>query len=183
MTASRAVRIPRNSSAEPTPRPLEVERRALPAEGADIRRWPNSAGSQRAIRLTLIYLLALTLLYLTFVLYDRSVPGGTSSASENGFLLFSVFALVLGVGGAIFSLSPAPRAVELGPDTVVVLGRWGRRTEWTPRDRLSIRTVRRYPAGMLSREPVEYVELSLRGERVRSYLVSEGLFGISPERR
>ena len=130
----------------------------------------------------LFYIIVLALLYFAFVLYDRSAPGGTSSGAEGGLVDFSIVALVLAVVGAFLSLAPAPRAVERSSTSLIVVDRWGRRTEWTPLDEVRVRTVRRYPAGLLSDAPVESVEVSGPGRRPRSYLVEEGLIPESTAR-
>jgi hypothetical protein len=131
------------------------------------------------MRTTLLFLVVLALLYGAFVLYDRSAPGGTSPGAQGELATFSGIALLIAVVGALLSLGPAPRAVEWTSGSLVVVGRWGRRTEWAPIDEVTVRSVRTYPAGFLSSAPVDSVEVSIRGRRLRSYLVESGLL---PER-
>jgi hypothetical protein len=180
MITPRAIRLPRAPTEFPrTPRPRPNERAAAPPAATGLRR-PNRAGTQRAVRLTLVYLIVLALLYLGFVLYDRTAPGGTSPGAQAGLIDFSGVAVVLAAVGALLVLSPAPRSVERSSTSLVVVGRWGRRTEWAPVDEVIVRTVRRYPAGLLSDEPVDSVEVSSRGRRARSYLIEAGLLSEGP---
>lgn len=135
----------------------------------------NRAGTQRVVRITVLYLVLLVIIYVAFVAYAREAPGGTSPGSQRALLEFGGVALLLGVVGAVLTVSPAPRAAGAGSERVVVLDRWGRRREWSPLSQVRIRLVRRYPAGFLSDEPVDSVEVSLEGVRPRSYLVEAGL--------
>ena len=126
-------------------------------------------------------MVALTVLYAAFVLYDRTLPGGTSPAVGNGILVLTVLFLVFLVVGTLYTLTPAPRWVELFPDGVTVVGRWGRHRTLPPLERLTVVVVRRYPASWLSDHDVELVELSGGGSARRSYLVEANLFdGANP---
>jgi hypothetical protein len=175
MITPRAIRIPRSPSDYPKTVRGRANERPSPLPVSPGPRHPNRAGTQRATRLTLLYLVVLALLYSGFVLYDRSAPGGTSPGAQGGLIDFSAVALVLAVVGALLSLAPAPRAVERSSTSLVVVSRWGRRTEWAPLDEVTVRRVRQYPAGLLSDAPVDSVEVSGRGRRTRSYLVEAGL--------
>jgi hypothetical protein len=180
MTAPRAIRIPRGPTDRPrTLRATADERPAASPVSPGARR-PNRAGTQRAVRLALLFLILLALLYVGFVLYDRTAPGGTSPGAQAELIDFSGVAAVLAAAGALLSLTPAPRAVERSSTSLVVVGRWGRRTEWAPLDEVTVRRVRQYPAGLLSDEPVDSVEVSSRGRRTRSYLVEAGLLPETP---
>ncbi len=181
MTNPRAVRIPRTlppgtaRAVRPT-----VVRTAPPTSGpADVR--TNRAGTQRAVRISLVYLGAVAALYLGTLLYDTSRPDLLTPGVTSDLTVFGVVALLLGVVGALLSLGPAPRSVELRPGSIVVVDRWGRRREWSPRGSVHVRVVRRYPAGLLASEPVESVELALAGRRSH-YLVTAGLLGEPRER-
>lgn len=167
MASPRAVRIPRSAP----PRPVRV----VAETGGSVERRPNVGGSQRAVRLTLSYLIALAVLYLVLVEYGRSAPGGTSPGAQDTLLLFGGIAVALGAVGAGFSLTPAPRAVEVSPYHVVVVGRWGRRTKWPPLGETTVRVVRSYRAGPLSSTPVESVEMWATGRRPKVYLLEQGL--------
>ncbi len=173
MATPRAVRIPRTvSSPLAEPSLPSVRTRAE----STVDRRANTAGTQRAVRLTLVYLLALGLLYLAFVVYARSTPYGRTPGTEWELLVFGFVAVFLGLVGAVLSLTPAPRRVEVSKERVVVVGRWGRRVEWPSPTELSVRVVRRHLAGGLSRDPVESVEVQATGRRARTYLVEQGLF-------
>lgn len=177
MASPRAVRIPRSRpTSAATPAPTSAPSDQPDALATPPARRANVAGSQRAVRLTILFVVVLALLYASFVLYDRTAPGGTASAEDNGILLLSVLFVVFALGGAIFTLTPAPRRVEVEPDRLVVVGRWGRRRTWPPLDQLSVYVARRYPAGWLASGPVELVELSADGVPRQSYLIEAGLF-------
>jgi hypothetical protein len=132
------------------------------------------------VRLTVLYLAVLAVLYAAFVLYDRTSPGGTRPGEETSLLEFTGVALFLAAAGALLALAPAPKAVAWSPTSLVVVSRWGRRTEWKPIHEVTVRPLRRYPAGILSDAPVESVEVSCPGQRARNYLVESGLL---PETR
>jgi hypothetical protein len=136
---------------------------------------PNSGGSQRAVRVTVLYLVVLAALYVGFVLYDRTAPGGGASPEANGVLLFTAIFAVFGVVGVVVTLTPAPRGIEVAGDRVVVVGRWGGRRTLPALEHLSFRVVRRYPAGALSATAVELIEIWARGVPMRSYLVEADL--------
>ncbi len=174
MSGPRAVRIPRAGTAGSATGPRSPESGPLPAS-IPLDRVPNRAGTQRVVRLTALYLIALAALYLAFALYARSAPGGTSSAGQIELLEFTIVALAIGVAGAILTLTPAPRAILRRVDGFTVVGRWGRATEWTPLREITVRRVRRYPAGFLSEAPVESLEVSGAGHRAHSYLLEAGI--------
>lgn len=134
-------------------------------------RRANRGGTQRALRLTLLFWLALGGLYGGFLV--TALEGSAQGLGIGALGVFSGVALALGVGGGVLTLSPAPRAVELSAEAIVVVGRWGTRTEWAPRDSVGVRIVRRYAAGWLSSEPLESVELVGIGRR-STYLVEAG---------
>jgi len=141
----------------------------------------NTGGSQRAVRVAALYLVALAAMLIVFVLYDRTAPGGNASPVSNGLWLLGALFAGFAVFGAVFTLHPAPRAIEVTTDHVVVVGRWGRRRVLPPLDSLSTRVARRYSAGWLADTPVEQVELWGKGVALRTYLVDAELFrGTSP---
>jgi hypothetical protein len=144
------------------------------SEGPPERR-ENVGGSQRVIRLTVLFLVTLVILYSGFILYDRTAPGGTAPAASNGELLFTGIFVLFAVVGALYTLTPAPRAIVVGSDRVMVVGRWGRRRALPALDLLQVSVVRRYPAGFLANTPVELIELSGEDVPRRSYLVEAGL--------
>jgi hypothetical protein len=94
--------------------------------------------------------------------------------------LFAAFALV----GSLYTLTPAPRGIEVAADRVTVVGRWGRRRVFPSLEQLSFRVVRHYPPSLLAETTVELIELWGRGVPVRGYLVGEELFtGATPSER
>lgn len=177
MASPRAIRIPRSA-----PRPTEPESTVVPAPpvaepgaAVPVDRRRNQAATERAHRLTLIYLIGLAVLYGAFVLLDRSAPGGTTSAVQTGLLYFTGIAAGLGVGGAFVALSPAPRAIELRPDSLVVIEWWGHRRTFPPLAELTRSVVRRYPASFLSSRAVEAIELGTPTVGRRTYQFETGL--------
>ncbi len=177
MSAPRAVRIPRAAAPSSVP---SATVRAEPVGAPQGERRANRAGTQRGVRLTAVYLLVLAAIYLSFLFYARSAPGGVGPGVTAGLLTFSGIAVLLGVAGAVLTLSPVPRAVVVRPDGFAIIGRWGRRTEWSPLADVTILRVRRYPAGLLSNETVDSVEVLGPDRRRRSYLVETGLLPEPP---
>ena len=176
MATPRAVKIPRTRSTPATSPASDSPVPPAATPSSPTERRENTGGSQRVVRLTVLFVVVLASMYAGFLLYDRTAPGGTSPAADNGVLLFSgVFAL-FAVVGVVYTLTAAPRAVVIGSDRVTVVGRWGRRRKFPPIDRMVVRVVRRYPEGFLAVVPVELVEVSGEDAPVRSYLVSAGLF-------
>lgn len=133
-------------------------------------------GSQRATRLVILFVATLAILYTAFVLYDRTAPGGTASPEGNGILLFTTIFVVFAAVGSLYALTPVPRAIEVAPGGVTVVGRWGRRHRLPGLERLTVTVVRRYPAGWLSDKPVDLVELSAEDAGRLSCLVEADLF-------
>jgi len=181
VAAPRAIRIPRPAAGE--------EGSASPAAsavaaGAPLpRRQANAAGTQRAVRLTLVYLVFLGALYVGFLALARSTAGGPGLSAENGTLSFTILAAVLAIGGTMISLHPAPRYVETSSTATVVVGRWGRRHTYPPLAEIEAREVRRYAPGMLSGAPVLLVEVSGGPSPRATFLLEEGLIPTPPRRR
>jgi hypothetical protein len=174
VASSRAVRIPR-----PRPAPAAAASPAAPStpapsvEKAEIRR--NQAANERAQRLLMLYLGTLLVLYVAFLLLDRSSPGGTSSTAETGMIYFSVIAAILAVGGVWVALSPVPRSVEVRPASVVVVEWWGKRRRFPPLGELRPGLVRKFPRSILSSRAVETLEITDDSGRRRTYQLEEGL--------
>jgi hypothetical protein len=180
MATPHPVRIARSSPAasEPVAPPIApAEPAASALAPVDLRR--NRAGLQRAFRLAVVYLVALLVLYIGFVLADRAAPGGTGPTATTGLLYFTAIASVLAIVGVLLALAPAARSVEVSPESVTVEEWTGRRRRFPPLGELRVRTVRRYPAGFLSSGAVEAVEVEGGGLR-RTYQLEEGVL---PERR
>ncbi len=176
MASPRAVRIP--IAGPPAPEAPPAPLPSAPTSGAEWR--PNRAGTQRAIRLSLFYVVLLAAIYALFVALERTSPGGTSSGGMDGIYAFTAVAAVLAAGGTLFALTVAPRGIEVGPAATVVVGRWGRRQSFPPPGRLELREVRHYEPGLLSQEGVVAVELARERGRPRTFLLEKGL--LSPLR-
>ena len=174
MSEPRAVRIPRSRGASATP-PDDADRRVRATGPAVTGLKPNRAGTQRVVRLTVVFLVVLAALYAGFAIYARSSPGGATPGAQTALVEITLLAIVLALAGTILTLNTAPRAIGALPDGFVVVGRWGRRTQWTPLHAVTVRRVRRYPAGFLSGEDVDSVEVFGTGQRRRSYLIEAGL--------
>jgi hypothetical protein len=175
----RAVRIPRSTAGVDRPREVPAEATSIVARSA-VERRVNGAGTRRAFRFASLYLGALIVLYLAFVLLDRFGPNGGGPAVNVGLEYFTAIAALLAVGGVVVALSPAPRAVDISPTSVVVVEWWGRRRRFAPLGELRVEVVRRYPRTFLSPDPVEGVEISDRRGPRRTYQLAEGLL---PEQR
>ncbi|HLM70818.1 MAG TPA: hypothetical protein VK423_05520 [Thermoplasmata archaeon] len=182
MATPRAVKIPRTPALPHAVRlPAVRTDRSAPPVGVGHERRVNVAGTQRAVRLSLVFVVALVAIYAGFVLYDRTTPGGTAPAQGNGVLLFTGLFLLFAIGGVIVTLTPAPRAIEIREDAVTVVGRWGRRRRLSSLGLLSVAVVRKYPEGLLASGPVAMVEVYGEDMPRRSYLVEEDLFaGANP---
>ena len=162
-----------------TPAPDAASPGTPPADRGKPVRRPNQAATERAHRLALIYLGALVVLYAGFVVLDRSAPGGTSATAETGLLYFTVFAAVLAVGGLWVALAPAPRAIEVRADAVVVIEAWGRKREFPSMGELRPTVVRRYARSFLSSRAVETLEITDRTGHRRTYQFEEGLIPVT----
>jgi hypothetical protein len=170
----RPVRIPRPATPPPAP-PAPVGARSPPGGAPAANYRPNRAGTQRTVRLTLAYLAMLVAIYAAFVLYARTGPSAADPGITLVLLELTGFAAALAVVGAVLTLSPAPRGVIAEADAYVVVGRWGGHVRWGPLADVTVRQVRRYPAGFVSGAAVDSVEVSQQGRLRRSYLVEEGL--------
>ena len=144
-----------------------------------MERRPNRAATQRVVRLSLFYLVALAVLYVILVGLARSAAGGTGTGVDNAVAFFSGVAAVLAIGGVVFSLTAAPRALEVGPESIVVIGRWGGRREYAPRSEIRVRVLRRFSPGPLAPAAVESVEVRVPGKPSRTYLVDQELFPVT----
>jgi len=163
----RAVRLPRGASA-PGP----------PLDTSALGRRENRAGTLRAVRVSLFFVLAVVVLFAVLVSYARAAPGGTSSGTAFQLDLFAVVAVAVAAGGSALSLGSAPRAIEVRQNLTVVVGRFGGRRRFPALPALSVRLVRRFPRGLLSPEPVEVVEVT--GGRFRAtYFLGEGLLPVT----
>jgi len=122
----------------------------------------------------MIYVVVLAVLYLGLALLAREAPGGASGGASSDLTVFGEVAFVVAIVGAVLTLGSAPSAVEVGPGATVVIGAFGNRRRYEAGPHLSVRVVRRLPAGFLAEGVVESVEVA-DGARRRTYLVDEGL--------
>ncbi|MGP8077910.1 MAG: hypothetical protein ACLQD8_02865 [Thermoplasmata archaeon] len=174
--APRRVRLARPGAQRPRPPSAgwpEPAKAAGP-EGTPRRIVPNRAATQRARRLTALYVVILAALYAGFALLARGSAGGPPSGTTQDLELFGLVALVFALAGAILTLLSAPAALELSPTATVVVSPLGSRRTFRTGPGHSVRIVRKFPAGILSSEPVESVEIASGGGR-RTYLVDAGI--------
>jgi hypothetical protein len=123
----------------------------------------------------MIYLVTLVVLYVVFVVLDRSAPGGSSSAVETGLYSFTAIAAAIGATGALVAITPAPRAIEVRSDSLVVVEWWGHRRTFSPLHEVEASVLRRYPTSFLSSRPVESVELGTRSRGRKIYQFEAGI--------
>jgi len=159
---SRSVRLVAHPKApeEPAPEPVRLLR--------------NRAGTQRARRIAVAYIVAIALVFLALGLLARTAPAAGTSGAGQDLELAGGVALALAVLGALVSLTSAPVAVERTGGETIVHGLFGYRRRFREGPGFSVRVVRRFPAGLLSVEEVESVELASKGVR-RTYLLEVGL--------
>lgn len=142
--------------------------------GTPVERRPNTAASSRAIRLTLLYLLGVLAVYGILALLANAAPSAGSAGTGTELVGFALIAVILGAAGTLYSLGAAPRAVEIGTEETVVIGRFGRRYRFPRVGGLQVTVLRRFPPGFLNAVVVESVEIS-GGTSRRSFLLDEDL--------
>jgi hypothetical protein len=171
----RRVRIARPPPAPPPPSSPAPEPSAeLPFGSREAVRRANRAGVQRVRRLTIVYVVGLAAIYLALALLSRSGPAGASPGAARDLELVGGIALALALGGAMLTLLSAPTAVERWGSEMVFVSAVGTRRRIPIDGRLSVRVLRRYPAGWLADAPVESTEVAV-GTRRRTYLLEPGL--------
>ncbi len=136
----------------------------------------NRGASTRALRLSLLYGVGIAAVYafLVALTYASSVP--VTSGVTYELELAGVLAVVLGGAGIVLVLSSTPRAVLVGPEETVVIGRFGQRHHFPSGARLQTRRLHRFPPGPLASVAVESTELSGWSQR-RVFMLDEGLLG------
>ncbi len=178
MSTPRAIRIPRSPAATTAPNATAAAV-PPPAAGGPTRRdfelRQNQAANERARRLLVLYLGALVVLYVGFLLLDRNSPGGTSSTATTGMLYFSAIAVVLAVGGIWLALGAVPRRIEIRSESVVVVEAFGHRRTFPPLSEIRTYLLRRVAASFLSSRPVETVEVTDADGHRRTYQLEEGI--------
>jgi len=128
------------------------------------------------VRTTILYLAVVLILTVLLTALDLASVDASHPGVQQGLELFLGVAALLIVGSAIFALSPTPRYVEVGEDTVVVVGRWGTRRTFGPLADLAPRVLKHFPDGLLSSRSVDLVEVGDRSGHRRTYQVESGLF-------
>ncbi len=169
------------------PRPVRIVRSGpgraraarLPPSAADAAtagggtrpaRRENRGGTRRVQRLALLFVVGVAVLFATLAQYASTLPAGRGPGTGQAVEAFAGLGLAVAAGGVVLTLASAPRAVEFGPGAVVVVGRFGRRHRFPPREDLSVRLLRRYPAGFLSDSEVDAVELMGGAGKATFYL-------------
>ncbi len=126
------------------------------------------------MRLTLGYVVGIASVYGALVVLSRSTAtGSTPGATVDLLFALGLAALLAGVG-AVLALGAAPRAVLVGAEETVVLGRFRGRHVFPGPGVLTVVVHQRFAAGWLSPTAVASVEL-LGGARRRTFMLDEGL--------
>ena len=145
--APRPIRIPRSGTTPTrTVRFSASPRSAEQPRGPTVRdRKENRSGTQRAVRVSLLFVLAIAVLYGGFVLLAGTSSDGTGPGVWQQIELFGLIAIVVSVGGALLTLGSAPRAIETDANGTVVVGRFGRRRRFAAGVPMSVRLVQKSP--------------------------------------
>jgi hypothetical protein len=145
----------------------------VPGGSSSIRRFSNDAGSSRALRTFLLFVVLLAVIYGVFMdLAVTSVANGTNYAVEVVLTVSVGVALVI---GWFVTLGQTPSAAWVENGQLVVIGRIGRARRY-PTDTVRIHVLRSNGAGLFGPEPTEFVEVSLPGGTRRTYLVGTHFF-------
>jgi len=161
-------------------RPAPAEPSAEPAAAPPTSVGPpaevrlNTGATRRAVRLSVVFVLGIAGVYALLVALTFAGPAAGSAGASQGLLWSGVAAVLVAVAGAVVSLGSAPRAVELGEGSTVVVGRFGHRYAFPGRYQLRTTVLRRFRAGPMSPVPMESVEIA-GGTSRRSFLIDEGL--------
>lgn len=172
-SAARAVRIRREEAETPS------SGQAAPSPGTGTalsppgRRFANVAGSNRALRTFLLFLVCLAVIYAVFINLAVRSSSSTGSLSVEAILTGAV-GVSLVVGWWV-TLGQAPTVAWTEGSYLVVRDRFGRSRRFA-RDRLQIHVLRTNGTGFLGRDPTEFVELGVPGGRSRTYLVGTHFF-------
>jgi hypothetical protein len=146
----------------------------------EFERRENRAATVRAMRLSIIYVFGVAAVYLLLAGLARLSSAGTSAGGSADLLAFGVVALVIALAGIVVALGQVPRAVLLGEEETIVVGRFGRQYVFPGRHRLQLTVHQRFPAGLLSPTALESVEIG-GGTSRRSFVLEEGLLGARVE--
>jgi hypothetical protein len=176
MSAARPVRIPQR------PSPSEARGggrldgpEAMPAAGATpAEHRPNAGASRRAWRLALLFVVAVAAVYGLLADLARVGPAGGSGGALTDLGVVGIVAAAVACAGAVVALGAAPREVILSEAETVVVGRFGRRYVFPGRAQLRAVVLRRTPAGWLSPNAIETVEI-YGGSSRRTFALDEGI--------
>ena len=177
MSAARPVRLPRTSSETSTRAvrlPARTPRTEPPPVLAPAELRPNVGATRRAVRLTSLFAVAVAAVFAALALTARTGPNGASGPTVPLLELVAGVAVAVVVAGALFAFGAAPKAVGVGEEVTIVVGRFGRRYRYPGRARLRTVVLQRLPVGLLTPVPLESVEIA-GGTHRRSFLVDEGL--------
>jgi hypothetical protein len=172
MQSPRAVRIPRAGPPRPEAAPAPA-----PAPGTF---RPNRAGTQRATRLSVLFLVVLAALYVGFVLVQRGAVGATSPGGRFDLYFFTAITAAVAVVGVVVAIGQAPRGIEVTAAATVVVGRFGTRSAFPALGTFPIRQVRSYRTAFLSSTPVAVYELAPARGASRTLLIEQGIFDAPP---
>ena len=134
----------------------------------------NSGATRRAVRLSLLYAVGIGAVYAGLVGLARSSTSGASAGGTAELGWVGLLALAVAAAGVVVALGAVPRAVELGEEATIVVGRFGRRYRYPGRAHLRTTVLQRSPAGVLSPVTLESVEIA-GGTARRSFLLDERL--------
>jgi len=183
LSVARPVRVARSApTSAPRPVPVATASRSPPAgTGAPVERRENTAATARAVRLSVLFATGIGAVYAALVLVASFGPSAGSSGSSQALLLVGVLAVVVATAGVVVALGAAPRAVELGSDATVIIGRFGRRYYYPGGASLRVMVLQKVPVGWLTPAPLESVEVA-GGSARRSFLLEEGLLEPAADR-
>jgi hypothetical protein len=172
VTEARPIRIARASP----PAPASGARGPVPpgARGAPAAtRIENTAAMRWAMRLGLLYALAVMVGYYLFLVLGEAAPGGRTAAGLDDLAALGILAAVIAAVGFVVILRGAPRAFEAGDDGWTVLERFGGPRRFPASPDLTIRRRRTFRGG-LAPAPIVSVQIG-SGPRVRTYWIDESL--------
>ncbi len=169
---ARAIRISRPSSAAPLGVPSAPPPGATRASPPS-RRLENTAASRWAMRLGLLYALAVMAGYYLFLVLGEAAPGGRSAAELDDLAVLGILAALIAAAGFAVILRGAPRAIELRPDGWIVLERFGGSRYYPTSREFRFRRKRTFRGG-LAPAPVASVQIG-SGPVLRTYWIDESL--------
>jgi len=170
--AARAVRIRRDTDGSIAVETPPVTTRAA-ASGALGQRFTNSAGSTRALRTFLMFLIALAVIYAIFM--DFAVTTAATGANSTVEAVLTASVAIALVFGWWVTLGQAPTVAYVQGDRLVVHERTGTHRRF-PLEGLRVTLLRSNGRGLLGPDATEFVELSIAGGVRHTYLVGTHSF-------